>query len=156
MSSAWLAVLPPMSLCHGFLVLALRLQTCSRKPYFLYLWAGKKGGLFIFAQEETCASWTLIFWQVQSTNLLLLNKLWQKSECVVIFFLKMFFHISEMQHDFISMFKRKKYNGWWNLNCRLKCVTVTQKSLHFLSLNYLKISLSLRTRLFTFWITHLI
>lgn len=48
MSCAWVAALPPVSVCHGFLVLALRLQTCNRKPDFLYLWAGKKGGLFIY------------------------------------------------------------------------------------------------------------
>lgn len=79
---------------------------------------------------EMYTSWMFVFCQGQSTNLLFLKKLWQKSDSSI-----------SLECNMTLFFKNQKtMGGWWNSNCRLKCVTVTQKLLQFLSLNYLKIS----------------
>lgn len=142
LSFAWVAALLLVSVYRSFLVLALRLQTCNRKPDFLYLWARKKGGVFIYlfsrkrpSKRKRTYLERLYFGRARTQ----ICSHWRNHGKNQTFF---FFVISEVQHDFVHMFfkKKKRDDGWWNSKCRLKRVTVTQKSLQFLSQNYLKIS----------------
>lgn len=164
MSFAWVAALLLVSVYHSFLLLALRLQTCNRKPDFLYLWARQKGEvvIYLFLARGQCKrkhtpSWMFVFWQGQSTNLLLLKKLRQTSDFIFIFFrfLKCNMTLSTCLFFFLKKGTMGDETQTAGLNLLLLHKSNYGSYLWTISRFLLFVFMD-RPSLFTYWITNLI